>query len=235
MLSEFWALKGWFALIPLAIAALAFYAWIGIGADARAMARQGIEVQGTIMELRRVIRPAPTPTGTVTVLRVSSNYSATVMFPTGRATDGTLEIRQVTHFISADYYGAHSEGDRVPVRYLPDDPERIELEPQGTASNAAAAGWVALGMAACAVVIGGLIWTQAGRVHLLRTEGVEVPARIDRIARASGVTVLHLTLPDGRAVRAQPPRRKAEGLVEGDTLPVLADPRVPALVLLAGR
>ena len=71
MLTEFWNHKGWIALVPLALAALAFYAWIAIGAEARTLQSSGIGAQGAIVDKRRVVRPAPTNTGSGTVMRVS--------------------------------------------------------------------------------------------------------------------------------------------------------------------
>lgn len=232
MLSEFWNHKGWIALVPLALAALAFYAWIAIGAEARTLQSSGIEVQGTIVDKRRVVRPAPTNTGSGTVMRVSSNDYVTVMFTTGSALDDTLAVQQVEHFVDRDFYEAATIGDRITLRYLPDDPERIELVAGGMQSNSNAAGWVALGMVALSALLGWLIWTQAAKVHRFKTLGTPILARIAAVAVQSNWTILTLTLPDGRQVKALPIKPGRADLVEGATITVLSEPGTPGQVML---
>ncbi|SMY07965.1 DUF3592 domain-containing protein [Flavimaricola marinus] len=232
MLTDFWKHKGWIALIPLAMAALAFFAWIAIGSDARQMERRGIEAEATIVDTRRVMRPATTSTGSGTVARVSANYYVTVMFPTGSALEDTLEIQQVEHFVDRSYYERVDTGDRVWVRYLPDDPERIELEPGGTQSNSNAAGWVGLGMLVCAGLLGGLIWTHAAKVHRFKTTGGTVKATVTGITKQNGWTILSLTLPDGRSVKALPLRADDGTFHPGATIDVLSHPHHPEQVMI---
>ena len=232
MLTEFWNHKGWIALIPLAIAALAFYAWIGIGAEARKMERTGIETEATIVDTRRTVRPATTSTGQATVARLSYNYFATVMFSTGSALDDTLQIRQVEHFVDADYYDRVTVGDRVWVRYLPDNPDRIELVRGGTQSNSNAAGYVALGMVVLSALVGWLLWAQAAKVHRFKTAGTPVTATVTEVTRSDMFTVLGLTLADGRAVKSLPLKGGNHPYAVGGTVTVLTEPRYPTQALI---
>lgn len=227
MLTEFWNGKGWIALIPLAMAALAFYAWVAIGADARAMERVGVEATATIVDTRRVVAP----TSSVSATRTSINYFATVMFPVSSATDGTLQIHQTEHFVTASYYDDVSNGDQVWVRYLPNDPDRIELMHGGTQSNGNAAGWVALGMAGLSALIGGMMWKQLAKVHRFKTVGTPVLATITDITQQNSWTILSLTLPNGRNVQTIPVRSDP-GYTVGEAITVLTEPQTPGQVLI---
>lgn len=191
-------------------------------------------MQGTIVDKRSIVRPAPTNTGSGTVMRVSSNDYVTVMFTTGSALDDTLAVRQVEHFVDRDFYEAATIRDRISLRYLPDDPERIELVTGGMQSNSNAAGWVALGMVALSALLGWLIWTQAAKVHRFKTLGTPVLARIAAVAVQNGWTILTLTLtlPDGREVKALPIKPSRPDLVEGTAITVLSEPGTPGQVML---
>lgn len=228
MLTEFWSHKGWIALIPLTLAALALFAWIAIGADARTMSRDGIETEATIIDTRQITRPAST-NGTV---RLSHDYFVTVMFTIGSAMDNTLQIQQVEHFVDKDYFDAANEGGRVWVRYLPEDPSRIELVRGGTQSNSNAAGWVALGMLAIAALLGWLIWAQAAKVHRFKTTSTQEQATITDVTLNEGWTVLSLTLADGRTVKALPLKAQTGTYAPGGTLTVLTEPRNATQVMI---
>lgn len=227
MLTEFWRGKGWIALIPLAMAGLAFWAWVAIGADARAMERVGVEATATIVDTRRVVGPRPSGSATPT----SFNYYATVMFPIGSATDDSLQIHQTEHFVTAGYYEEVSYGDQVWVRYLPGNPDRIELVRGGTQSNGNAAGWVALGMAGLSALIGGVMWKQLAKVHRFKTYGMLVQATITEISKQNTWTILGLTLQNGQTVKTIP-ERSDPGYDVGATITVLTEPKTPDLALI---
>jgi hypothetical protein len=230
MLSEFWKLKGWIALIPLTLGAVAFYAWIGIGVHARAMERHGVEGEATIVDTSVFV--APVANGGGSTVRSNETHSVTVMFTSGSAMDNTVQVNQVVHLVDKSYYESVSRGDRVWVRYLPDDPQRLELVRGRTQINSTAAGYVALGMLTFGALIVWLIFVYARKINRFKTIGTEVQGVITEIVDQTGVTLLSLTLPDGRAVKSLPIKGKGLPYTVGQTLTVLSVPAIAGQVMV---
>ena len=236
MLRRFLRAGGWFALVPLAIAALALIASLLIGADADAIGAKGEWTRAQVIAKEELTTPRVT-SGTV---RRASNFTLTVRFPTGSATAGTLGLETVTHFADEDLFRSVAVGDTLDLRYLPDDPQVIEFAAGDQAANAAAAGWVALGMAGLGVLTGWLIWARVRSEARIEREGIRVTATVETIERAGHLRVLHLAYLDATGQRvaatSQPLKTsQSRDVAVGDRIDVLADPRNPARVLALRR
>lgn len=69
-------------------------------------------------------------------------------------------------------------------------------------------------------------------MHRFKTLGTPVLAAIAAVAVQSSWTILTLTLPDGREVKALPIKPSRPDLVEGATITILSEPGTPGQVML---
>ena len=166
------ATQAWLPLAPLAIAAVLW--WVASERDRLAydLDLYGVDAVAVILDRERRV-----------VERESERRTDHFVTYRFQRPDGSLQ--EVRARVSADYYGRVTAGQEVPLSYLPDAPERAEIEPgrarAGAGSARLAAGIFAaagVGLAVFILARTGDLWraTLAGEVRRARVTAHRTPA-----------------------------------------------------------
>jgi len=209
------------ALLALAIAGLALWAWQGITVDARAYAASGVPVEARVLDKRQTSR-----------LRQGKGYLADTWQATVRynALDGSA--RTWTAPVSGAFFERLDPGATITVLQIPDRPDQVEIEPGWTEGNGVAAMATGLGFAGLGLL--GLFAAfrvgAAGRA--IATRGVLTRGRVTEHVRLGERVVVRYGYGDLGAVHrgATPPLTpdEARALPPGTEIDLLVDPRRPS-------
>lgn len=232
MFRIFLRMGGWVVALPLLLAIAAAVAAATDGRDALGhstqLAEHGVETMATITGRAREDR-----------LRSPSRRRVTFTFASGSITRGDFAVHRAEVAVSAGFYDRIQEGGEVPVRYLPDDPSVVELEPGALASE----GWNAAGVSLVLVTIAFLlflvVWRQARCAASLRRTGQRTIARAGVAQRRLLATTVEFTFTDAEGRdhqgRTLPRRRRAFGdLAPGRPIEILYDPADPRCAYWVG-
>ena len=214
---------GWIVILLAVFALVPIYAGIVITRDAGALDRTGVETEAVVIDLvERSYRSGQRSISVDPALRTRKSYAVTVRYPVGD------RVLTATDDVSARFFRTLSRGDEVPIRYLPDDPTRIEIEPGGTRSNGVWAFAVAVMVLALAGVAHWVIQRHHGQLLRLRDTGQRRTGTIASVATLQGGHRLAQVMLSGAATPTPVlvPKRIAGTLElpEGAEVEVLTDP-----------
>ena len=133
--------------LPLAVlvATIFLVYWWSASEDMRLLERDGVDTIATVVS-KRISSSIDRDSGTTR----KRSYHVTVAY------SGPLdETLTQTRRIESSTYGTINEGDEIAIRYVPQDPTIIEIEPGRNIGATFWAGWIGLGLAVLSV---GMIW-----------------------------------------------------------------------------
>lgn len=223
-------------LLCLLIGGLALAGWYGAGADARALKARGVETQATVTDLHRTVRIRTTNSAGGR----SYSFFATVGFVSGSALDNSLTLHTARRAVSEDFFGTLAKGQKIPVRYLPDDPDTVEIEPGWVEGNSVAAGWVAAGFLPPGLIALVLGWRMAGREQRILTRGIPRQGDVIDLVTNQGFWILRFRWRGGDGGqyegRAKWDKRadRFAGLVPGGPIDLIEDPLRPDRAIWTG-
>jgi Protein of unknown function (DUF3592) len=125
MIRVFFRKGGWAVLILLLAAGLFEGLALWQGATARALDDHGVGAVATIERMRIHTREVRTNHRT----RTETDYFVTYAFEAPRVAGGPSQSRRVEHDVPGWLYEELQTGQEVEVRYLPENPERIDFFP----------------------------------------------------------------------------------------------------------
>ena len=125
MIHVFFRKGGWAVLIFLLAAGVFEGLALWQGATARALDDHGFMTQATVERLRIDTREVRTNNRT----RTETDYLVTYAFEAPRVAGGPSRSRRVEHDVPGWVYEELRTGQVVEVRYLPENPERIDFFP----------------------------------------------------------------------------------------------------------
>ena len=231
MIRHFLQSWGWLPLICLLIAALALYAWHAAGADARALARDGIVTEARITGLKHVRASSQAD--------MSEEFRVTVAYTSGKATDNTLELHEERRSVSEAFFTTLTIGQSLPIRILPHAPTTIEVEPGWVEGNSKAAGWV--GLVFLILGLGLLVFVAriAATTARILDHGIPRQGQVTQVVSNDGTRILLFRWQGGDGVvhdgRSRPSGRASAfaTLSPGDPIALLEDPQNPGRALLS--
>ena len=220
MFKMFMRFNGWIALIPVVIGIgfLAISTTVSDSADR--LDDEGVEVTGTIIDKQELERRGTNNT-------ISTDYYVRFHFPLG---DGTLHYGRRS--VSSGFFDDVEVGMRVPIRFLPDDPDTNEVEPGAMSENAfyfmLLAGLITL--AGGAYLFALLRFTR--RAVRIRDNGARTEAVVETVLKAGAGSSVTFRYTDGNGAehskKSQPGRfRRIEDIQTGDRIRVRYDPDAP--------
>ena len=189
--------------------------------EAGMLARHGVETEATVERTFTTRERTGSEGRRQTVHNVAYRFE----LPDGEARTDRLRVSQ-------DYYRAVSQGDRVDLRYLPDDPTTAELEFGRTRRQSVMWGLVALGIAGATGGYGWWLWQRMGAMIRAVRKGEKRSARVLGMVRSNAQKddepLMHLHWIDSAGQEGHSLKYPAETLYpwpRDSEITVYADPR----------
>lgn len=192
LLVRFMIRGGFLAVMLMVIGVAGLWASFSIGRDAQVFAVGGVEVDATVAAKRTAERTG----GSGTSPNAFNPVTETEYFVTLAYVSESGATHRVEQRVSAEYWAGVTQGDSVPIRHLPREPEVIELEADATEEMMSSAGWVG----GAALALGGVLtailwrWTALG-VHLERS-GIRATAEVTGVRHSGGYSFLQYRFTD---------------------------------------
>jgi len=160
MIRAFLKRGGAIAIVFLAMACVAIWVWWSEGAVGRDFAKAEA-LTGTVSRLHTERRLSQNST-------YSTTYFVTVISPRGVLRED----------VSGRFYNTLSEGQQIEIRHLPGPPERFEVEPGGTSSNALAALILGALLGLAGGALAWFVWRDISQARHLQGDGLPAEAEI---------------------------------------------------------
>lgn len=200
MIKHFFFKGGFVALAFLLLAAL--WAWLALNerATARAMADHGIAGIATVEALNVETERRRDSDGRT---RSDTDYNVTYSFEAVPVEGGAPVTQQIEREVSQSTYDETVVGQQVEIRYLPENPTRVEFSPGEFERGARLWDWAALGTLAVAVGFAAMAVRLGLRAYRLDITGMKAEATVEEVRRVKGGATISLRYTDAEGTLLQ--------------------------------